>query len=177
MSSETHFLYGEIASDNAMSCVEWLTTTPGKPSTTLTLYINSIGGDLFSAFAVIDAIHLRAAVGHGAVRVVATGSAMSSAFMILASGTPGQRMATMNTTLMCHEYSDIFEGSHTSLTTTLEECRRTNGRMSAMLAATTRVPPELVESVFLGPIDHYFDVDKALTLGVIDHVWSHNYSR
>jgi ATP-dependent protease ClpP protease subunit len=72
------YLYGEIDEENIANCVKWILYENQDPKEKiLTLYINSMGGDLYGAFALIDMIKN----SQHPVRTIAIGSAMSAAFL------------------------------------------------------------------------------------------------
>ena len=54
--SGIHYLTGEIGQFNTTPLIQWIISENSKPvkKEYLTLYINSIGGDLYDSFAVID---------------------------------------------------------------------------------------------------------------------------
>jgi len=56
LDQHVHFLVGEIDTDSIYECIRWITyeNLDAKTDKTLTLYINSTGGDLYEAFALID---------------------------------------------------------------------------------------------------------------------------
>ena len=57
LDNHTHFLTGDIEEGNIKKAIQWIAyENMGKydPEKTLTLYINSYGGDLYQAFALID---------------------------------------------------------------------------------------------------------------------------
>jgi ATP-dependent Clp protease, protease subunit len=66
----------------------------------ITVIINSSGGDVYTSFAIIDAIR----GCKSPINTVGTGHIMSAASLILASGT-GKRILTPNTSVMIHEMS------------------------------------------------------------------------
>ena len=71
--NDIHYLSGEIAEENVARAIKWIVTAnlSKKPKRTLKLYINSTGGDLYEAFALIDVMrssyHHISTIGIGAV--------------------------------------------------------------------------------------------------------------
>jgi ATP-dependent Clp protease protease subunit len=68
----------------------------------LPLYINSSGGALYAAFAMIDAV-MSADI---AVATIAVGNAQSAAVDLLSAGTPGHRYVGPNAVIMVHDSGD-----------------------------------------------------------------------
>jgi len=55
LESSIHYLFGEIDEENISECVKWiLYENLESKDKVLTLYINSTGGNLYEAFALID---------------------------------------------------------------------------------------------------------------------------
>ena len=56
LKNSVFFLTGDIEEENIAKCIKWITyeNLDTKQEKTLTLYVNSVGGDLYQAFALID---------------------------------------------------------------------------------------------------------------------------
>lgn len=81
LDNHVHFLVGEIDEDNVNDCIRWITyENLDLKEKTLTLYINSTGGDLYQAFALIDMMRS----SNHPIRVFGIGAVMSAAFLIFA---------------------------------------------------------------------------------------------
>jgi len=88
-------LYGEISEDNISECIKWIVyeNLDTSKQKILTLYINSTGGNLYDAFALIDV--MRSSTHQ--IRTIGIGAVMSAAFLIFAAGHQGERYAARNT--------------------------------------------------------------------------------
>jgi len=106
--SGIHYLTGEINQFNTTPLIQWIISenTNPTPKEYLTLYINSIGGDLYDSFAVIDIMKSSKIP----IKTIGLGSLMSAAFMIFVSGERGGRTLAKNTSIMCHQFSTSYEG-------------------------------------------------------------------
>jgi ATP-dependent Clp protease protease subunit len=168
LENSVFFLNGEIAEENIGECIKWLTyENLEKDIKTLTIYVNSYGGDIYQAFALIDAIRLNK---HN-IKIVATGAAMSAAFLILSAGTPGHRYATQHTGLMSHQFSSESESlKYHDLKSTMKELDWINERMYNILKSTTGLDGRTVKRKLLAESDVYFKAEDLLKYGVIDHV-------
>jgi ATP-dependent protease ClpP protease subunit len=69
------------------------------------LFLNSTGGDTYAMVSIVDLLE-----NLENISIVATGSCMSAAVPILASGTKGQRYATKRTRFMIHPASAPMDG-------------------------------------------------------------------
>ncbi len=167
LENSVHFLTGEIDEDNINECIKWLIyENLDSKSKVLTLYINSTGGDLYSAFALIDIINNST----HPVRTIAIGSAMSAAFLIFASGDKGERYVGKNTSLMCHQFSDSTEGKYHDIKATMKDNELSNQRMVDILKAATGLAPSVIKKKLLPASDVYLTPDEAVELGIADNI-------
>ena len=98
LEKSTHFLTGEITTDNVNAAIKWIVyENLEAKERTLTLYINSTGGDLCAAFGLIDMMN----TSRHPIRTIGVGSIMSAAFLIFASGHNGERYLGTNSVLTC----------------------------------------------------------------------------
>lgn len=164
----THFLSGDITEDNVERCIKWIlyenyTPTPTK---SLTLYINSTGGDLYSSFALIDVMkHSK-----HPIHIIGVGSVMSAALLIFASGENGHRYAMSHTSFMCHQYSDEMQGKHHDLKVSMAEGERCNTRMIDILQQATGLQRSKIKSQLLKPSDVYMTAEEAVRFNIADSI-------
>jgi len=168
LTHHVHLLSGEIEQDNIDACIKWLLMENLDKSSDkhLTLYINSTGGDLYSAFALIDVMRM----SHHPIRTIGIGAVMSAAFLIFASGTRGQRFASRNTSFMSHQYSEQIEGKHHDLKAAMQECEIYNARMIACLQEATDLPVSKIKSKLLPPTDVYLTPQEVVDFNVADEI-------
>jgi len=171
LENSVHFLVGEITDDNVNECIKWLIyENLDQKSKTLTLYINSTGGDLYSAFALIDIIN----TSNHPVRTIAVGAVMSAAFLIFASGTKGERYCGRNTGLMCHQFSDSTEGKYHDIKATMRDNELSNQKMVDILKEATGLAPSVIKKKLLPASDVYLTADEAVELGIADNILEGN---
>jgi ATP-dependent Clp protease protease subunit len=162
-----HFLTGEITEDNINECVRWITyENLDSKEKVLTLYVNSTGGDLYQAFALIDVIKSSQHV----VRTIGIGAVMSAAFLIFASGDRGHRFAAKNTSFMCHQFTENMDSKYHDLKATMKENDLCNTKMIDILKEATGLPPSKIRSKLLPASDVYLSSAEVIDLGVADHV-------
>ena len=167
LDNSVHFLTGEIGDENVNDCIKWLVyENLDSKEKILTLYINSTGGDLYAAFALIDIMQ----TSSHPVRTIAVGAAMSAAFLILASGSNGERYVGTNTALMCHQFSDATEGKYHDIKATMKDNELTNQKMVDILKEATGLTPGVIKRKLLPPSDVYLTAEEAIELGVADHI-------
>lgn len=167
LDNHTHFLVGEIEEENVNNCIKWITYENfDAKEKTLTLYINSTGGDLYQAFALIDVISSSA----HPIRVIGIGAVMSAAFLIFASGTKGERYAAQNTSFMCHQFTSGTDAKYHDLKAEVKELESLNTKMVNILKAATGLATARVKSKLLPASDVYLTAEEVVELGVADFI-------
>jgi ATP-dependent Clp protease protease subunit len=163
-----HFLSGNIEEDNIKKAIQWIVFENARKHEEgmLTLYINSQGGELYQAFALIDV--MRSSIIP--IRTIGIGSIMSSSFLIFVSGTKGQRYIGKNTGIMCHQYSDEMQGKHHDIKSWMKESDHCNSRMLNILSASSDLDVRTIKSKLLNPTDMWLDSKEMVTFGLADHI-------
>lgn len=163
-----HFLTGEIEQENVDATIKWIVSEnlDMRNQKVLTLYVNSSGGDLYNAFALIDTMRN----SHHKIRTIGIGSMMSAAFLIVASGTKGERYIARNTGIMCHQYSDETAGKHHDLKAQMREGDLCHNRMMQILRLATGLTNTKIRSKLLTSTDSYLTAEEILELNVVDHI-------
>jgi ATP-dependent Clp protease protease subunit len=167
LESNVHFLVGDIIEANVTEAIKWiLYANASKTNEGITMYINSPGGDLYQAMALIDVMNSSARP----IRTVGVGQVMSAAFLIFASGTKGMRFVGKNTGIMCHQYSEVTEGKFHDLKASMQEGDRCNSRMQTIIELSTGMPAKKVKSLLLRESDVYLTAEQAVEYGIADHI-------
>lgn len=166
--NSTHFLTGEIEEYNITQTIKWiisenLDTSNDSP---LTLYVNSIGGDLYQAFALVDVIKS----SRRPVQTVGVGTIMSSGFLIFISGAKGLRKVSKNTGIMCHQYSEGRGGKHHDLKASMKEGDTCDARMLEIIKEGTGLPTAKVKSKLLTKSDVFLTAEELIALGGADSI-------
>jgi ATP-dependent Clp protease protease subunit len=161
-------LSGEITEENINECVKWIIfENLDSKEKILTLYVNSTGGDLYQAFALIDIMQS----SKHSVRTIGIGSIMSAAFLIFTSGTKGERYIAANTGIMCHQFAggggDV---KFHDLKAEMKENELLNQKMVNILKEATGLTPSRIKSKLLPASDVYMTAQEALDLGIADQL-------
>jgi ATP-dependent Clp protease protease subunit len=129
------------------------------------------GGYVYELLAMIDLVEAAKAKGVTIV-TYASGKALSSGAVLLASGTPGHRYAGHHATVMVHEVHGGASGEPTRATGGVRELTRLNKRLIGLLGEYSGKGyqhfVELIQSKD-GP-DVYLDAPKAKRNGLVDHI-------
>lgn len=168
LENSTYFINGEINDDSIGACVKWLIyeNLDTSREKVLTIYINSTGGDLYQAFGLIDVMKASPHV----IRCIGIGAVMSAAFLIFASGDPGQRYAAKNTSFMCHQFSESLDNKYHDLKATMKESDLCNDRMVTVLKEATGLAPSVIKKKLLPASDVYLSAQEVVDLGIADHI-------
>lgn len=168
LENHVHFVTGEICEENVQEAIRWITfeNLEQKSGKVLTLYINSYGGDLYQAFALIDVMR----VSKYPIRTIGIGTIMSAAFLIFASGDKGQRFIAQNTGIMCHQFSESTEGKYHDIRAALKETENANAKMVSILQDATGLTAAKVRSKLLPASDVYLSAQDLVDLSVADHI-------
>ena len=168
LDNSVHFLTGEITEENVEECIKWIVyENLESKEKILTLYVNSTGGDLYQAFALIDVMQS----SKHSVRTIAIGSIMSAAFLIFTSGTKGERYLAANTGIMCHQFAG-GGGDHKfhDLKAEMKENELLNQKMVNILKEATGLTPSRIKAKLLPASDVYMSAQEALDLGIADQL-------
>ena len=168
LNSHVHFLTGEIEEENIENAIKWIVYENlicGNSPKTLTMYINSSGGNLNDSLGLIDIMR----TSQCPIRTIGIGSICSAAFMIFSSGTKGERYIANNTSIMCHQYSDGMEGKHHDIKSRFKELELTNTRMIEVLKENTELETRTIKSKLLCPTDVWLTAEELIELGIADN--------
>ena len=168
LKNHVHMITGVVDDMTMDAAIRWivyenLDTSKDKM---LTLYINSMGGSLTDAFALIDVMRN----SKYPVRTIGIGNVMSAAFMIFAAGTKGERYIAKNTSILCHQFSEDVEGKFHDIKAMMRESENINSRMIDMLKECTDLSARVIKTKLLPPSDVWLSVEEVVKLGVADHI-------
>jgi len=160
--------FGDVSMEMAQGIVEWIfksNYTKDRPRI-LTLLLNSPGGDLHAAWAIIDVIR----GSDIPVRIIGLGSLQSAGLLIFTSGIKGMRILTENTTIMCHQYYWGTEGKHHELVSAYKEVDLTQERLVKHFEKVTNLTREQINSILMPPTDVYLNAKEAKKYGLCDDI-------
>ena len=132
----------------------------------LQLVINSGGGDLQAAFALIDTMKGSAIP----VRTVGLGCVASAAVLIFISGDKGHRVLTPNTSILSHQFSWGTYGKEHELFATVKEYELTTKRMINHYKKCTGLSEKKIREFLLPAQDVWMGATEAKKLGLCDSV-------
>ena len=128
------------------------------------LYINSPGGSVTAAMAILDTMnHIKAEVA-----TVCVGLAASAGAVILSCGSPGKRSALKNAEIMIHQPHGGVEGQVSDITIAAKRLQDVKVRVNKILSKSTGKPLETITRDV--ERDNYMTADEAKRYGLIDKI-------
>lgn len=132
----------------------------------LTLVINSPGGSVVDAFAIIDIMNS----SHLPIHTVGLGEVCSAGFATFISGAKGHRILTPNTTIMSHQFSWGSRGKEHDLISHQKAVGLLGKRMIEHYKKCTGLSEKVVREKLLPSSDVWLSSSEAKKLGVCDIV-------
>lgn len=168
LKNHVHFLTGNIDENNTLETIKWIIYENLIPENNdLILYINSNGGSLEDAFALIEIMNK----SKKKIKTVGLGSVCSSAFLIFASGHKGERYISKSSSVMCHQFSNGFDGKYHDIKSAAKENDMINQRMLSLLKSCTGLDTRTIKTKLIPPSDVWFTTEELLELGIADNVF------
>ena len=166
--NDIHYLTGELTQENIEDTIKWILSSNlnKKPKKTLKLYINTVGGDLYEAFALIDV--MRNSYHH--ISTIGIGAIMSAGFLIFAMGKQGERYIGKNTGIMNHQHSDTMESKMHDMRAQMKENANCELRCLNLLREATGMSLADVRRKLNTPSDQYFTARQLVDLKIADHI-------
>jgi ATP-dependent Clp protease, protease subunit len=136
------------------------------PDADVSIYINSPGGQVYSALAIYDTMQFI----KPDVATYCVGIAMSMGAILLAAGTPGKRTALPNSKILIHQLTGGFQGQGTDIEIQAREALDLKRSLEEILAGHTGQPLERVSRDM--ERDYYLSAEEAREYGIVDAVVS-----
>ena len=168
LKNHTFVLNGDITEETINDAIRWLIyENTSDEEKELTLYINSTGGLLNDAFALIDLMRN----SKHTIKTIGLGNVMSSAFLIFAAGTREHRYIAKNASILSHQYSDeMSETKHHEIKSFSKECDNVNERMVNLLKTSTDLNGSTIKRKLLPASDVWLKAEELIELGIADHI-------
>jgi ATP-dependent Clp protease protease subunit len=166
LNQHAHFLVGEIDYANVSRAIQWIlyeNHNTDKPDH-LTLYMNSGGGDLYNAFALVDII-LNSKIP---IWTVGVGNIMSAAALIFACGAKGHRYLGKHTGVMIHQFTSSIEGKQHEIAASMREMDLCQERVNDLLVKRCKITDKTVREKLLHPSDVWLTAQEAIQYHLAD---------
>jgi len=168
LKNHTFVINGEINEEVVGEAIRWLIyENASDEEKELTIYVNSEGGSVNDAFALIDMMRHSKHI----INTVGLGSVMSSAFLVFAAGTRGYRYISKNASILSHQFSDeLSQTKHHDIKSFSKECDNTNERMVDLLKTCTDLNGSTIKRKLLPASDVWLTAKELVELGIADHI-------
>ena len=158
--------------DSTKPIVQWIIEKNLLPSNErpkeLTLVINSPGGSVHAAFALIDTMKGSAIP----IKTVGLGLIASCGVLTFMAGTKGRRILTPNTSILSHQYSWGSSGKEHELFARVREFELSTERMLEHYKKCTGLKEKVIREILLPPEDKWLSAKEAVKYGIADSIKS-----
>src|SRR5579862_572227 len=134
------------------------------PDKDISIYINCLGGSIFSGLAIYDTMQFV----KPDIQTMCVGVAMSMGSLLLAGGAPGKRASLPNSRILIHQPSAGFEGQSTDIEIHAREILKIRDRVDEIYAQHCNKTKEEVHVDM--ERDRFFTAAQAAEYGLIDRV-------
>jgi len=163
----------DIQNDSVEDCIrfillknlEYLKLGQLEPES-LHIIINSNGGDLSSALALVDIMESSAIP----IYTYGLGTIASAGLMIFMAGKKGHRYITPNTSILSHQYSASVAGKEHELYASVKEFKLTTEKVLNHYLKHTNLSKRMVKKYLLPQQDVWLSPEEAVRYGIADHI-------
>lgn len=162
----THlYLNGEIDENNTVEIIKSINelnynSLMDDYVNPIILHIQSTGGSVPDAFALIDTIM----TSRIPVYTYCDGYAMSSAFIVFLAG--ARRFVYSHSEFLAHPITCSYDGSHNVLKATMHNGEELNKNMFELIRQRTNVKKKTINKWLYGNKDYYIYADEAISMGI-----------
>lgn len=166
-----YYFAGDFNQNSVKDCITWILDANFQDKTqyeALTLIISSYGGDLFSAFALIDVMRGSAIPVH----TIGLGIIASAGLMTFIAGEKGNRIITPNTSILSHQWSSGMFGKAHELMASQKQFDLTTKRMISHYKKCTGLTDKQIRDKLLPAQDVWLSAEEAKEYHLADQVRS-----
>lgn len=159
MSQRSVYLTSDVSRQGCLQLIQQMEMLDDLNNDDIYLYVSSYGGDCFGIFAVMDCIKRL----KSDVVTIALGKVMSAGAFIVTQGTPGKRLASLNTRVMIHEPRMCIDAY--KATPVLEFCKE---MQETHMSSACNLSEQELEDILKR--DTYMSSEEAKDEGFIDAI-------
>lgn len=135
---------------------------------TIYLYINSLGGSVTGAFAIIDTIQMLSSP----VKTIDVGIAASSAALVFLSGAKNQKYMLHNALLLLHQPLGKTQGQESDIAILAKQLLKTRNKIEEFITINSKIALKDVKKMI--ERDSYINATQAKKLGLTDKIVRNN---
>ena len=134
------------------------------PKKDISIYINSPGGSVTSALAMLDTMsYIKPDVA-----TICVGMAASAGALLLSAGKKGKRYSLPNSEIMIHQPSGGAQGQASDIEITAKQIVKMRERLNKIMAKNTGQPLDQIEKD--SDRDYHMTAEEAKAYGIIDSI-------
>jgi ATP-dependent Clp protease protease subunit len=163
-----YYFAGEFSQTSVQEAITWIleANMQSNPLENLTLIITSQGGDLFSAFALIDVMRGSKIPVH----TVGLGIIASAGLLTFIAGEPGERVITPNTSLLSHQWSWGAYGKEHELIASGKQFDIMTKKMISHYKKCTKLSEKVIREKLLPAQDVWLTSEEAKEFNLVDTI-------
>ena len=167
-SNGIYVLMDQINHATCRDAIKWIMNQnlSENPLPQLTLIINSPGGDVHAAFALIDTMKASSIP----IKTVGLGLIASCGFLIFIAGTKGMRYVGKNTGIMNHQHTDSWESKMHDMRAAMSENINCETRALNIIKDAADISLSEARERFNSKSDQYFTAKQLLDLNLADKI-------
>ena len=161
------FVTGEVTAHMAeLFSAQLLFLESEDPNLDINIYLSSPGGSVYAGLNMIDVMNYI----KPDIAVYNIGMAASMGSLLLSAGTKGKRYCTANSTVMIHQVLSGSRGQASDIEIQNNETQYLKQKLNRMLSDNTYGLTDYDTMTKLTDRDNYLRPERALELGLIDHI-------
>jgi ATP-dependent Clp protease, protease subunit len=165
-----YFLNGKIDDNSVNPLIQTILELNAKPvderPKNVKLVVSSNGGDVESAFGLIDVMNISKIPVH----TVAMSRVKSCGLLVTMNGAKGHRSIMKNTSVLSHQFSWATGGTQAAMEAANERVTQLKGSMCGYYQKMTGLDEKTVKKELLGPTDRWLTAEQAIKLGLVDKI-------
>lgn len=164
----TFMYFDEVNQETSRALAEFIIKSNFvfNSKTTLTILINSYGGEIYSGYAAIDIME----TSRLPIQTVGVGAICSMASLIFTAGTPGKRIMARNAYMMTHQFIDTIEGRFHDFVAQRKTHDEMHNRIVQHYVKRSKLDAHQVETILLSGTDKWINAETCLEYGLCDEV-------
>lgn len=162
----SYMYFDDVTQDSSKALVEFIIKANFvfPETTTLSILINSYGGDVYAGFSAIDVME----ISKLPIQTVGIGAICSMASLIFVAGARGKRIMSRNSYIMTHNYREEFNGGYHDFVAMRKTQDDVYNRFVSHFVRRTSMTEKQVKTILLAPADHWINAKDALKFGLCD---------
>lgn len=164
-----HMFFGAVDNESSRNACEFILKSSMSRSKDLplTLFVNSVGGDCQSGFAVIDLMQ----TSRIPIATVGVGTVMSMGVLLVSAGSKGLRTITKNCEIMAHQFSSGYgDLKFHDLIATNAAYHHLEARFLKHFLKHSTMTERQIRDILFSPSDRYLTPQEFKKYGLCDRV-------